>query len=226
MAGPSLSTKSYSTGIRTTVGLPMPRRRRLPLPTLVELLWAFIGFALTVAGTLSQLAVPDRLPQSLVLDVWPPVITWNFQPGFVFSLQIAAVLLSGCIGGPIAGGLAQIAYLSVGLTGLAVFADGGGLGYLNHPQAGYLLAFIPAAVLTGHLAFRCRSSLRWLTVSALAGLVVIHGGGLLGLLLRVPFGSELFEAVVHFSVLPLLGQAISVPLAAFSGWVVRRLLLS
>jgi len=226
MSGPSLSSEPYFVGIRTTIGLPLPRRRRLPLPTVVELLWAFVGFALTVAGTLIQLSIPDRPPQVVALDVWPPFIAWSFQPQYVFSLQVAAVLLGGCIGGPVAGGLAQVAYLAVGLAGFAVFADGGGPAYLHLPQVGYLLAFAPAASLTGYLAFRCRAGLRWLALSALAGLLVIHLGGLVGLALHLPPGQPLLQAALHFSGLPLAGHLLCVAIAAVGGWCVRKLLVS
>ncbi len=224
MSAPSLDNQLV--GVRTTLGLPLPRKRRLPLPTIVELLWALVGFVLTVGGTLCRLYLPDSFPQSIDLTVWPPAVMWNWQPGYPFSLQTAAVLLSGCIGGPVAGGLSQIAYLAVGLAGFPVFTDGGGLDYLAYPHSGYLAAFVPAAIMTGAMAFRCRSNLNWLATSALVGLLVIHAVGLVGLAVRLPFGAQLGAAVVQYSALPLLGQAIGVLLAATVGWLVRKLLLS
>lgn len=208
------------------IGLPCTRRRSLPLPTIVEMIWGFIGFGLTVTGTLMQISLPDRLPQSIAFGTWPPVMAWSFEPGYTFSLQIAAVLLCGCICGPIGGGLAQIAYLCVGLAGFAVFVGGGGIDYLNHPQIGYLLACIPGAMYVGHFAFRKNASLFYLTLCTLSGLVVIHLGGLLGLLMKIPFGAELWEAILKFSIFPLPGQILSVFIAAVCGWVVRRLLWS
>ncbi|AGY60160.1 biotin transporter BioY [Gloeobacter kilaueensis] len=213
-------------GIRATLGLPLPRRRWLPLPTIVELIWAVVGLVLTVGGTLCHLQLPDRFPQMIDLAHWPPALVWHFEPGYPFSLQVAAVLLSGLIGGPVAAGLAQSAYLTLGFAGFPVFAGGGGIEYLAHPQSGYLLAFVPAAVLCGALAFRCRSSLNWLATSALAGLAVIHLGGIVGLLVHLPPGAQLGGALVQYSLLPLLGQAIGVLLVASGGWVIRRLLLS
>jgi biotin transport system substrate-specific component len=223
MASPSLLTKS---SIRTMIGLPCPRRRSLPLPSIIEIIWGFIGFGLTVAGALMQISLPDRLPQSIELGMWPPSMAWSFEPGYTFSLQIAAVLLCGCICGPIGGGLAQIAYLSVGLAGFAVFVGGGGIDYLNHPQMGYLLACIPAAMCVGHFAFRKNASLFYLTLCTLGGLLIVHLGGMLGLLIKIPFGSQLWEAVITYSALPLPGQILSAFMAAGCGWVVRRLLWS
>ncbi|BAC91971.1 biotin transporter BioY [Gloeobacter violaceus] len=213
-------------GIRTTLGLPLPRKRWLPLPTPVEVIWALVGLVLTVGGTLCRVQLPDRFPQSIAFGSWPPAVEWYFEPGYPFSLQIAAVLFSGCVGGPVAAALAQMAYLALGFSGFPVFTGGGGIGYFTQPQSGYLLAFVPAAALTGVLAFRCRSNLNWLAASALAGLAIVHIGGLAGLLVHLPVGPTLAQAVVQFSLLPLLGQAIGVLLAAGAGWLVRRLLLS
>ncbi|MBC8121039.1 MAG: biotin transporter BioY [Gemmatimonadaceae bacterium] len=213
-------------GVRNTLGLPVPRKRRLPLPTVVELLWATVALMLTIGGTLCRLALPDRLPQTVVLDSWPPLVQWVWEPGYSFSMQVAAVLLGGCIGGPVAGGLAQVAYLAIGLAGFPVFTDGGGLTYLTHPQAGYLIAFVPAAICTGYLAFRCRVGLNWLATSCLCGLLIIHAGGLVGLCLRLGWGPELGLAAVRFSGFPLLGQMIGVLLTVAAGWLIRKLLLS
>jgi biotin transport system substrate-specific component len=75
--------------------------------------------------------------------------------------------------------LAQGLYLFMGLTGIPVFAAGGGPGYILQPSFGYLPGMLLAAGLIGYLADRAdpqRVALSRLAAVAinLAGLVVIY----------------------------------------------------
>ena len=100
-----------------------------------------------------------------------------------FTLQTLTVLLAGIILGPRAGGVAIGLYLLEGAAGLPVFASGNsGLAYMMGPTGGYLLGFLPAAVLVGWLA---RKGWDRNIVSAfaamLAGNAVIYVPGILWL---------------------------------------------
>lgn len=75
--------------------------------------------------------------------------------------------------------MAQIAYLTLGLSGFQVFAQGGGLHYLSQPTFGYLLGFVPGAWLCGFLAFGKPLRLEQLLSSCLGGLLAIHLTGIL-----------------------------------------------
>jgi len=66
-------------------------------------------------------------------------------PYVPLTLQTVFVLLAGDLLPPRFAVLSQIAYLLIGLVGLPVFANGGGLGYVLHPTFGYLAAFPLAA---------------------------------------------------------------------------------
>ncbi len=69
--------------------------------------------------------------------------------------QTFAVLLVGALMGSVRGGLVVLLYLAEGLSGLPVFAGGGaGPAVLLGPTGGYLLGFVPAAVVVGFLAER------------------------------------------------------------------------
>ncbi len=87
------------------------------------------------------------------------------------TLQPFAVLLVGAALGSRRGGLAILAYLLEGASGLPVFASApyGGAAYLMGPTAGYLLGFVPAAYVVGLLAER-----RWdrRFVSTLAAMAI------------------------------------------------------
>ena len=67
--------------------------------------------------------------------------------------QTFAVLFVGAILGSKKGGLSLALYILEGIIGLPVFAGGtSGMAVLFGPTAGYLIGFIPAAVLVGYLA--------------------------------------------------------------------------
>ncbi len=67
--------------------------------------------------------------------------------------QTFAVLLTGAVLGSKRGGFSLVLYLLEGMMGLPVFAGGaGGPAVLFGPTAGYLIGFVPAAMLVGSLA--------------------------------------------------------------------------
>jgi len=92
------------------------------------------------------------------------------------TLQTLAVLLAGALLGPW-GGVASVgAYLGAGLAGAPVFATGGGAVCLLGPTGGYLLGFLPAAWLAGHIA-RKTLRIRVLFPGLLLATFVIHLSG-------------------------------------------------
>jgi biotin transport system substrate-specific component len=143
--------------------------------------------------------------------------------------------LTACTGGKNAAALAQIAYVMLGLLlfqffGLPIFTQGGGLGYVREPSFGYLLGFIPAAWACGYLAFQERPKLETLAFSAVCGLGIIHGCGLLYLAIA-SFGGWLeqisFPAwgeILAYSLSPLPGQLIMVCAVSVVARLLRQLL--
>ena len=98
--------------------------------------------------------------------------------------QVPALLLCALVCGPRAGVIAAVAYLTIGLVDLPVFHGGGGLSYVLTPGFGYLAGFIPAAWLSGRLAQQeGMNDLKRLTLSAMAGLVLLQLCGVLNLVL-------------------------------------------
>lgn len=66
------------------------------------------------------------------------------------SLQTLFVLLAGLILGPRGGAFAMMLYLAAGCLGLPVFAGGkSGLAAFLGPTGGFLLGFVPSAVVCG-----------------------------------------------------------------------------
>jgi len=70
-------------------------------------------------------------------------------PYVKLTLQTFFVMLSGMILGPVYGPLSQAAYVLLGLAGLPVFSEGGGLAYIFKPTFGYLLGYPVASAAIG-----------------------------------------------------------------------------
>ncbi len=100
-------------------------------------------------------------------------------PPVAITLQSVVVLLSGLVLGPQLGPLAQGIYLALGLIGLPVFSQGGGLGYIFQPSFGYLLGFVPAAWFIGHGVHGLKTaSTKRLLILAIGAHLLIYAIGL------------------------------------------------
>lgn len=66
-----------------------------------------------------------------------------------FTLQLLFTTLSGLILGSRKGAASVAVYVALGLSGVPVFTQGGGPGYIFQPTFGYLLGFIAGAWLVG-----------------------------------------------------------------------------
>ena len=187
-----------------------------------ELIWALIGLCLTIVGTLIP-AFFTNMPW-----YWSNQGVTSYPLGV--SFQIGAVLLVGCLGGKNAGALSQIAYLVIGLSGLSVFSDGGGLGYLSKPSFGYLLGFVPGAWLCGYLAFQSKARLESLAFSCFCGLITIHFFGLsylLGLQVFNPAHRGIitfFQYVWDYSIYPFPGQMAVLCAVSLLAFCLRRIM--
>jgi biotin transport system substrate-specific component len=126
--------------------------------------------------------------------------------GVPITLQTLAVMLTGLCLGPLRGGLAVLLYLVVGFVGFPVFSKGqSGLGVLAGPSAGYLVAFVVAAVVVGFAASRVvrRRPATWAPlffVSAmLTSIVFVHGLGILGMVVNADLSlADAFKADLVF----------------------------
>lgn len=70
-------------------------------------------------------------------------------PVVPFTLQIVFVLLAGSLLGSRNGLLSQSVYIGIGLVGLPVFTQGGGITYVLQPTFGFLIGFAMAAYVVG-----------------------------------------------------------------------------
>jgi biotin transport system substrate-specific component len=91
------------------------------------------------------------------------------------TLQVMMVLLAGLTLGARDGALSQIVYVAAIAIGLPFDAKGIGTAVLISATAGYLIAFIPAAFVTGWLAEKgARGNRVWSFVASLVGVSVIY----------------------------------------------------
>lgn len=106
--------------------------------------------------------------------------------------QTLAVLAVGGLCGAWRGGAAVLAYLLGGALGLPLFADGGsGLAALTGPTGGFLLGFVPAAVVAGRAGGAVLRLEHWTsqllmlsaTMLAAHGVILLCGWGRLALLI-------------------------------------------
>ena len=120
------------------------------------------------------------------------------------TMQTLAVLLLGGVLGPMAAASSVMGYLALGAMGAPVFHNGlGGLAVLAGPTAGYLIGFLPAAVVMG-LAVKWARGAR--AERATAGGHLLAGWRAFGILVA---GAVVASAVIH---------AVGVPwLAVFTG---------
>ena len=93
-----------------------------------------------------------------------------------FTLQFFFCCIAGFLLGPYQAAASQLIYVLLGLMGLPVFVEGGGLTYLARPGFGFLLGLIPAAFLIGLFS---KSRLpRHRAFSAFMGLLALYAVGL------------------------------------------------
>lgn len=211
--------------LRNQLDFILDKPNRAHVPTVPEiLLWAAIGLMLTTAGTF----IPAY--------TFPAPWSW-WSDGFGVqtlgvSYQVGAVLLTACLGGKNAALLSQLAYLLLGLSGLPVFDQGGGLDYLQQPHFGYLLGFMAGAWLCGWLAFQTLVKFSTLIASCLSGLILIHLVGILYLTVMyfvTGLGGEInswVQAIAIYSLNPLPGQLAVMCAVSLVAYVTRRIMFT
>ncbi len=135
------------------------------------------------------------------------------------TLQTLAVVVVGLAGGPRIGAGATLLYLLLAVLGLPILADGeahGGWAFLDLKSAGYVVGFVPGAVLAGWLGHD--QSLARAAGAGLAAHAAVLAVGVT--VLAVHLGPA--SAIEH-GLLPFLVGAVAKGLAAAAlVWAWRR----
>ena len=101
-------------------------------------------------------------------------------PVVPFTLQVLFTMLAGLLLGSRLGALSVGLYMILGLAGLPVFTQGGGLWYLLQPTFGYILGFILGSYVTGKMTEQ-RDTLTFgrILIANFAGLAIIYVMGII-----------------------------------------------
>lgn len=143
------------------------------------------------------------------------------------NLATVAVFLAGALLGPWLGGLSLLVWAVMGALGIPVFAMfNGGLGALFGATGGYIIGYIPAAVLVGLIlrAFESRRRRLWIypvsmVVSALVYFVI-------GTAWYMMLSGASFAVAMSACVLPFLpGEAVKIAAATGIAWRLRPVML-
>ncbi len=107
-------------------------------------------------------------------------LDWFHAGTFNSNLQLIVIMACILLSRPAQATLILFTYLAIGLSGVPIFYQGGGLSYFAQPTTGYLLSLLPAVWL---LALRLRRHRRIrpqfkpYLVGALLSLLLIHLAG-------------------------------------------------
>lgn len=101
-------------------------------------------------------------------------------PVVPFTLQYLFTMLAGLLLGSQKGAFSVIAYMVLGLAGLPIFSEGGGLWYVFKPSFGYIIGFCIGTYVTGKIAenLRKKTVLTYLMAN-LAGLMLVYAIGMI-----------------------------------------------
>ena len=101
-------------------------------------------------------------------------------PVVPFTLQFLFTTLAGLLLGSKLGFMAVMSYIAVGLAGIPVFAQGGGINYILQPSFGYLIGFALGAFVTGKIAESFKKiSFKVLMLANFAGLLAVYALGMI-----------------------------------------------
>lgn len=96
-----------------------------------------------------------------------------------FTLQFFFTTMAGLILGAKRGAISCALYAILGLIGLPLFAEGGGIWYLAKPTFGYIIGFIIGSYVTGKLAERKGWDKPLLIfVASFIGLLIVYACGM------------------------------------------------
>ena len=122
------------------------------------------------------------------------------------TLQTFFTAMAGCVLGPWYGALSQLVYVALGLVGLPIFTQGGGIGNLVQPTCGFLIGLIPAAWVIGRIAGR-KPEPKQIVPACLLGYGVLYAIGVpyMALILNTFLGKGMgFSAIMWAGMIPFL----------------------
>lgn len=100
-------------------------------------------------------------------------------PVVPFTLQFLFTMMAGLLLGGRNGGLCVAVYMALGLAGLPIFAEGGGVWYVMKPSFGYIIGFCVASYVTGKLVEKLKVfTFKKILLCNFTGLLIVYGMGM------------------------------------------------
>ena len=134
------------------------------------------------------------------------------------TLQTFFTAMAGCVLGPWYGALSQLVYVALGLVGLPIFPQGGGIGYLMQPTCGFLIGLIPAAWVIGRIAGR-KPEPKQIVPACLLGYGVLYAIGVpyMALIANAYLGKGLtfWQVIKNGMLIYLPGDLLKIALGSF-----------
>ena len=101
-------------------------------------------------------------------------------PVVPFTLQFLFTMLAGLIMGGRLGAISVGLYAVLGLAGLPIFAEGGGIWYVLKPSFGYIIGFALGSLVTGLMVEKQKNlTMGRLLVANFTGLAIVYACGMI-----------------------------------------------
>ncbi|MBQ6002521.1 MAG: biotin transporter BioY [Synergistaceae bacterium] len=126
----------------------------------------------------------NRIKQLVLSSMFAALITVGAfvkipVPVVPFTLQFLFTSMAGLLLGAKYGAVSVMIYIMLGLSGVPVFAGGGGVSYILQPSFGYMPGFALGAFVTGRIAGTSGNpSYRRLVTANFAGLLIVYAMGM------------------------------------------------
>lgn len=167
--------------------------------------------------TVYQLCV-TALMAALMCILGPVTIPIGAVP---ISLMVLVMLLSVYLLGWKLGTLSVLLYLAIGAVGLPVFSGyQGGLAKLAGPTGGYLLGYVPMAIIAGLFIEKSGAKILWSVLGMVLAVAVLYAFGTAWFVLQMQctVGYALTVCVLPF----LAFDAAKIAVALVAGGLLRR----
>lgn len=143
------------------------------------------------------------------------------------TLQTLFTCLAGLLLGGKKGTISVAVYVFLGLIGLPVFAEGGGIYYVLKPSFGYILGFLVATFVTGIIAEK-KTGFKNFILASFVGMFIIYAIGLVYyyLISRFYLGEQI-EAktfLIYCFLMTLPGDILMCVLSSTTGMKLKKIL--